>query len=453
MKIIRTVHYILFKRWLQYRLYNNIKKLNTVSNSFLNKKKDIDLKHQKSKEKATKFMKDYGLKYPLKNVTRENIGYFYNIPSESIELLVEGYAGDIKEELFIGGEQKRLERLMIRDEFIQVEERMKFLEENNSVPNKWPGVVFSGSRGCGKSMALNLVMLRALENGWLTMFMLDSREWISEKGALDRGTDTPVGVVPSKMRQDMYSQPMGSQKILENIAKLHSEALSQLPKRRKYTHKAYSYDDDKSLMTIVKRGLNSLLFASDALYDLRMEFNLVTEYPVLIAIDQVNAFYWPTCFYSMGKAIPPNKLLVAKTFRPFDLDGSIYSHQKLKRGIIVTASTAKYGWPVTPEVITEHFEHNQVIPFRPFDVRKGCIEERPKWMPSAKWTPRNRDIQEIKILPFSDKEIRQYIIHLKKNNIVGNVSEYLNEINIQSLLSITDGNPHEIRKIIFNPFY
>jgi hypothetical protein len=85
-----------------------------------------------------------------------------------------------------------------------------------------------------------------------------------------------------------------------------------------------------------------------------MELNLVTKFPILVAIDEFNSLYWPTAIYYDGLPIPAHQLTLAKAFRFVDsIPGDIEDdnnpktirHAKLnplhlpKRGIVLGATT------------------------------------------------------------------------------------------------------------------
>lgn len=362
----------------------------------------------------------------------------------------EGLSGEWKEDEI--WHNKELSELMIRDEYLKINRKMVELENLEQVPDDWKALVLGGDRNSGKSMALNLAVIRARNSGWLALHVNDCREFVAFNsiGTWERGTKTAVPTVESKLRPGMFSQPLGIQKVLENFAKAHEDKLKTLPKKRTYDHNAYDYDDDNSLMTLIKRGTKSKAYAGDALYDLRMELGLVTEYPVLIAADQVNSLYWPVPFSAKGLWISPDKLLFSESFRFFDRNGRIRPEHKMKRGLLLGATTGKYGWPVPPKQIVEHHRDNGYYYFRPFDVRRGDIEKKPDWMPEAKWESRSEDINEIICEPYDDIEARSFIINLKRNEVITETKSYFQESQFQKLLTASGRNPVKLREALLS---
>jgi len=351
------------------------------------------------------------------------------------QFVPEGFAGDLDED------KNFMEKpgIMVRQPFLEVLEQMKELEAG--VPSSAPQAsIFSGPRGQGKSMSLNLALLRARANGWITLSMLDTREWVTEKGAMKRGTGTAAVIVPSKLRPGMYSQPRGAQSVLERTLSLHKDQLAKLRQQRKYEHNAYvSEDGFDSLATIAERGIRSAVYAGDAMYDLRMELGLVEDFPVLIVSDQANALYWPTCFYAKGSAVGPDKLLALETFRDFDTSGEVRPQYRLKRGLRLAAPTAKFGFPMPPATILEHFEDTALQFFKPFDVRGEAVS-------CSKATY----ARELPVPAYDDAELRNLVIFLKKQKALDSTNA-LEEQAFRTLQTLTSANPRRIRDALTSP--
>mmetsp|Transcript_7474 Transcript_7474/g.13004 ORF Transcript_7474/g.13004 Transcript_7474/m.13004 type:complete len:446 (+) Transcript_7474:172-1509(+) len=360
----------------------------------------------------------------------------YDFKTAELDALVpEGFGGDIEEDLDLTDNIS----LMVREPYLHALEKMTDLESNpEKRTSDMKGMLFAGERGIGKSMALNSVLARARASDWLTMYAPDAREWVTPKGAGTRGTGTGVPIVPSQLREGFFGQPNGSKAMLQHLKNIHGQKLKDLPKRLEYNHNAY--DGDSTLMSIVERGLKSAVFASDALYDLRLEFGKVTEFPVLIAIDQVNSLYWPSCFYNKGKAVSPENVLFAKTFRCFGEEGEVLPEQRLERGLIVSATTAKYGFAVAPGVIQEHYEDTKVKFFAPFDVRGAKVNANAK---------QNMDL--VPVEPFNDNELRNYVIHLKRHKVL-DTTEVLEGNTFQTFKTHSGAVPRSVRNTLLLPY-
>ena len=84
-----------------------------------------------------------------------------------------------------------------------------------------------------------------------------------------------------------------------------------------------------------------MVYASNALYDLRMELGLVEEYPVLVTTDQFNVLYWPSCFYARGEHVPAYNLIVPSSFRSLESSGEVVDSLQIKNGINLCATTVR----------------------------------------------------------------------------------------------------------------
>jgi len=277
-------------------------------------------------------------------------------------LFPSGLMGDIQAE----SKQSGINALMIRNDMTEIIDTMKTVE-NSDTPLDLGLELLVGERGIGKSSTLNGVVAYARASGWLTMVIPDCVEWVTETGALLRGTGTAAPVINSKFHPGFFTQPLGAKMILEEMKLLHEDKLKTLPQRIQHANKYYS-DQDTSLMGIVERGLTKARDSGDAVYDLRRELALVEEFPVLLAVDQLNAVYWPTCFYSKGKNIAPEKLLFCEALRFLDSEGNLRENQTMKNGLVLGATTGKYRLPRSPKVIDQCIEdnNNEVVFFRPF---------------------------------------------------------------------------------------
>ena len=207
--------------------------------------------------------------------------------------------------------------LMLRDCGVQLCKDLEQAGEKNSSFAR----ILTGDRGVGKSATLIHALTWARTSGWLTMYMPRASNLVTQFGAFISGTGGPIALVPgSTVGEGLFQQPNAAQEILQATADLHGEILAMLPQRRKYKHDLYSAKQGQksTLAHILMRGLGQPQRASDALFDLRLEFNLIEEVPVLIAVDEFNALYWPTALYFQGKSVKAHELVVAKAFRFVD---------------------------------------------------------------------------------------------------------------------------------------
>ena len=181
--------------------------------------------------------------------------------------------------------------------------------------------LLDGERGTGKTVALETIVSRCLQRGWIVLHEPNVYDWHLPKNLVDMGTGTGVGVVPSPTREGMLSQPLESQRILEKIKENYMDVLKTMDQTFEYDHDLYrSKTNSNTLNLIVQRGLHNKTskYAGDALLDLKKELFAQTKIPVLFAVDQVNTLYFPSHLYSYGKRVDPSNLLLNRTFRCLD---------------------------------------------------------------------------------------------------------------------------------------
>jgi hypothetical protein len=195
------------------------------------------------------------------------------------------------------------------------------------------------------------------------MYMPRASNLVTPYGAFFSGTGGPIAILPeSTIGEGLFQQPNAAQELLETTGELHGEVLALLPQRRKYKHDLYKAKagQNATLAHILMRGLGQPHRAADALYDLRMEFNHVEEVPVLIAVDEFNALYWPTSLFFQAKSVKAHELVMAKAFRfinhvPGDIEddsnprtprrAALNPDHVPKRGAILGASTRSVEAP------------------------------------------------------------------------------------------------------------
>lgn len=202
----------------------------------------------------------------------------------------------------------------------------------------FPFRLLMGPRGIGKSAILTYALRYARQNDWLTVCLPSSFKI----------TQQPAITVPSRSRPGFLDQPDFAYDMLRHIGLLHVDQLKNIPQRRTYSRDRYLPAEDDEVVTqtklemkqqeraeraklkaqvesqggtwdpttfeskipeyldpqkvdrshttlyhLVQWGIKHPAHATDCLLDFLEELKLVTEYPVLIAVDQINWLYEP----------------------------------------------------------------------------------------------------------------------------------------------------------------
>jgi len=98
-----------------------------------------------------------------------------------------------------------------------------------------------------------------------------------------------------------------------------------------------------TLADMVQWGITHPSEATDTLLDFKKELSLVTKFPVMIAVDAIDALYEPVSKYPWhGEFLHPSKLSLLDAFRVVDETGHIRPEHKVKKGIVLAAVTNHY---------------------------------------------------------------------------------------------------------------
>jgi len=395
------------------------------------------LKAQKNVAPLLSLSKHYSAS-SLDSISKADVGKYVKLPS--LKLLPEGLCGNTADEFDLTNENS----VQIREQTVNLLSKLRAFAKGDGKTTLDPFMLVEGVRGCGKSTLLNTAALYARENGWIVMFAKNPRDWISEKHALEFGTNTALAVFPSEVSKGKFGQPNLAVQLLKEIQSAHGDVLQKLPQKREYLHQLYQRKEGeklhKSLGTIIERGIRFPVHASNCLYDLRMELSLVTEYPVLIVADQFNSIYWPTPFWSQGKQVSTEQLLTVGTFRCLDSQGQLQDEYRLANGMILCATTKKYGSPFLGKAAKE-FEpfYEPGALYGPFDNNQDLKVDSRKSMKSSGGVS----------LFLKNLDRSEYESTLSYYHEVSSSVKPLFDSHEKSLqFSMSEGNPEKIRSMM-----
>jgi Mitochondrial ribosomal death-associated protein 3 len=250
-----------------------------------------------------------------------------------------------------------------------------------------PVRILTGPSGIGKSGILAYVIAYARLNNWLCIAIPDTFDM------MQRG----LVLVKSKSRPGMVDQHDMALKILQDTLVANKEILNRIPQRNAYARYKYLPKDEDARISVERQtqrkieetemtrlrgeaesagktwdpssykskvtdevdtsvdrskytladmltwGIAHPAGATDALLDFLSEIRLVTEFPVLVAIDGLNLLYdSPSIYPQDGENVPPEKLSVPSSFHVMN-DKGFNEAMTLKRGVYLTAITRKHS--------------------------------------------------------------------------------------------------------------
>jgi small subunit ribosomal protein S29 len=233
------------------------------------------------------------------------VGDIYEFtPLELQKCFPDGIPGRIKYQMRLFQHPAFLIRPQVSEVVDELGARMLNRFDAKSTKNGARGnrsIIIEGDAGCGKSVVLSSVVYWARMTGWLVVF-INGSEWLST-GNLQR----------SRLQPDCFDQPELAQQFAETMLAAHEEQLANIKLKTSFTLPGFSRTASSNMQELLEFAKDSFVYACDAIGHFRRELNLVSEYPVLIAIDDVNQF---SAEKSLAFLDPDHKGL-----RPPHLDG------------------------------------------------------------------------------------------------------------------------------------
>lgn len=194
------------------------------------------------------------------------------------------------------------------------------------------------------SWALHQIVQFARESNWLTLYIPNPRSWCYE---------APY-VMKSPYQEDKFDIDVFGVELLEKVLQCHGEQLSTVKVRGDYGERYYpaslgakpktAGEFDPATVTlrdIVENGIKDEELACIAVIDLKAELAKVTEFPVLIAVDDYNTWFEKTVFGFEGKDVQPSDISVIDAFKDIGAEGHI-KERKLANGLFVAATTENF---------------------------------------------------------------------------------------------------------------
>ncbi|RLN58579.1 hypothetical protein BBJ28_00019266 [Nothophytophthora sp. Chile5] len=262
------------------------------------------------------------------------------------------FAKEQQDKLFPEGVGRRMDEtfdlvghrhIMLRDTTLEIISAMK--DWKNTKKDTIGAYLIDGERGTGKSFALHQIVQFARESDWVVLYIPEPRSWCYE---------APY-VMKSPYQEDKFDIDVFGVELLQKLLHCHGTQLSSIPLRGKYGDRYYpatqfaakpksASEYDASTLTLrdlVENGIRDEELACQAVCDLKEELAQVTEFPVLIAIDNYNTWFQKTIFGFEGKEVKPDDISVIAALKDIGSKGYKEEH-KLKNGLFIAASTENF---------------------------------------------------------------------------------------------------------------
>ncbi|KAJ7561212.1 hypothetical protein O6H91_03G019100 [Diphasiastrum complanatum] len=191
--------------------------------------------------------------------------------------------------------------------------------------------VLDGPVGSGKSVTLAMLVMWARSQGWLVFYVPFGKEW------------THGGMYAKNERTGLWDTPIQAKSVLEGFLRSHDELLGLLkchvveplylgevpglPLARGPQHMILP--ENSSLKDLIQQGLAQPHVAVAVVVRLREELSLVTDVPVLFAIDQFNSWFTFSEYHQyMGprkrRPIHARELAMVNAFRKMEEGSPFY---------------------------------------------------------------------------------------------------------------------------------
>lgn len=257
------------------------------------------------------------------------------------------------------------------------------------------GGIINGVRGAGKSGLLMYAIMWAHKNNWIVVNPPNAYYLTQERQQLVRHHESGLYLEHAKAQLFLRAFKESNYEVIKNIpvnmslygkfnsAGVHDEEPEPVPvtydAERKYwsndwerflkeeekiymeeEKKIYSVrlkqrlPEPKLLLDIIEHGLKEEMFATNAVFELLEQIYNLDSHRVLVAVDNYNYFFLPTCYPSFRYAnqkgyesmIPAHHLALCRAFMKFD-------GHRIKNGIKLVAPSLK-------KLYKHHFEPKQI---------------------------------------------------------------------------------------------
>ncbi|KAH9668182.1 mitochondrial 28S ribosomal protein S29-like protein [Citrus sinensis] len=193
--------------------------------------------------------------------------------------------------------------LLVRQSFLDIRDHFRRIVDPSLQSTNGPKIrkqiVLDGPLCCGKSITLAMLVHWAREEGWLVLYVPRGREW-THGGYFYKNPQTGLWDTPLQAENVLKASIPLSQDFIKynesHLRELPCQILDPIPLGEGAGVGLLKGVDSKeisegsTLFDLVQMGINQMHASVGVVVRLRKELSLVKDIPVLIAIDQVNAF-------------------------------------------------------------------------------------------------------------------------------------------------------------------
>ena len=299
-----------------------------------------------------------------------------------------------------GAEMRELKTgaMMVRRQGLRLRDTLLKLEATNRLGGA-SAFILSGDRGCGKSSTLNYAIASCHEAGWLTVVIPSANDWTLGLGATSVQCPNEAYRLADKEYFKEMSPVLDGTKLYDNVdastAFLLATALSQRSKLEKivikdaerkayYAPNAADAANGPTLADLLDQVVgDGFGHFSDfpapqrPIHDFLSELQLVTEMPVLLAIDGWNV--WDKMASSCVWGDPSTPLHASQLLVPHML-GTLDYGQQMANGLMVCALSHSMPSASIPKPMRKKFPPPtdwRSVHSLPADVRRRMVSVPP----------------------------------------------------------------------------
>ncbi|KAG9297224.1 hypothetical protein G9A89_003520 [Geosiphon pyriformis] len=331
----------------------------------------------------------------------DNVGTVYQLP-ESISSKLKAFG--IAPALFKEFDLFPRPSLVLRNESVKLVDILDSASEGQSSASRY---VITGPLGTGKSaLLLQAVVYTLAKRNWIVIYISNAISYVNSSSAYQKNETTKK-----------FVQPQLSQRLLQQIQTVNKSILQNIKLSKAYQIQRYTIEQGTTMLGLLSIGIKDQKVAFEILDIFLGEMAVHEEYPVLLAIDVINAFYRKTLYRNVDFSF----LDASRLSLPHLLLKHFSGDRYFKRGAIIGA---------TSEATSEFQSHllNNAL---------GLTEPSP-WVPVSSSLSRYAGgLQRIQLGNYSENEAKGVFDFYVKASITFEESYF------KKKLILSNGNPRK----------